>query len=56
MESSHSEPSMNNAKDVIRPGLANPVGSHQLIRPPMSSEQLVSQATNSQMLQQMTRF
>ncbi|KAF7814062.1 transcription initiation factor TFIID subunit 12b [Senna tora] len=56
MESSHSEPSMNNTKDMSRQGLANPVGAHQLIRPSLSSEQLVSQSTNSQMVQQMTRF
>ncbi|KAK7255697.1 hypothetical protein RIF29_29116 [Crotalaria pallida] len=56
MESSHSaESSMNNSKEMSRQGLSNPVGAHHLIRP-LTSEQLVSHSTGSQMLPQMTRF
>ncbi|KAF3452051.1 hypothetical protein FNV43_RR08147 [Rhamnella rubrinervis] len=56
MESSHSETNTNNPKEMIRQGLGNPVGANHMIRPSLSSEQLVSQSTSSQMLQQMTRF
>ncbi|KAE9621427.1 hypothetical protein Lal_00042130 [Lupinus albus] len=55
MESSNSESSMNNSKEMSRQGLQNPVGAHHLIRP-LSSEQLVSHSSDSQMLPQMTRF
>ncbi|XP_050381188.1 transcription initiation factor TFIID subunit 12b [Argentina anserina] len=55
MESSQLETSSNNPKEVIR-GYGNPVGANHLIRPSLGSEQLVSQATGSQMLQQITRF
>ncbi|GLT56008.1 hypothetical protein SLA2020_290820 [Shorea laevis] len=56
MESSQSEINANSLKDVTRPGLVNPVGSNRLLRPSSSSDQLVSQAAGSQMLQQMTRY
>ncbi|KAI4329095.1 hypothetical protein L6164_021396 [Bauhinia variegata] len=56
MESSQSEHGANNLKEMTRQGLANPLGAHHLIRPSLSSEQLLSQSTGSQMLQQMTRF
>ncbi|OIW17096.1 hypothetical protein TanjilG_20200 [Lupinus angustifolius] len=55
MESSNSETSMNNTKEMSRQGLHNPVGAQQLIKPP-SSGQLVPHSTDSQMLPQMTRF
>ncbi|PRQ51503.1 putative transcription factor Hap3/NF-YB family [Rosa chinensis] len=55
MESSHLETNTNNPKEVIR-GYGNPVGANHLIRPSLGSEQLVSQAAGSQMLQQITRF
>ncbi|XP_062008743.1 transcription initiation factor TFIID subunit 12b [Rosa rugosa] len=55
MESSHLETNTNNPKEVIR-GYGNPVGANHLGRPSLGSEQLVSQATGSQMLQQITRF
>lgn len=55
MESSHLETNTNNPKEVIR-GYGNPVGANHLIRPSLGAEQFVSQATGSQMLQQMTRF
>lgn len=57
MESSHPEANMNNnPKEIVRQGLGNPVSASHLIRPSLSSEQLVSQSTGSQMLHQMTRF
>lgn len=58
MESSHSETNNNNnnPKEMIRQGLGNQVVTNHLIRPSPGSEQLVSQSTNSQVLQQMTRF
>ncbi|XP_047155395.1 transcription initiation factor TFIID subunit 12b [Vigna umbellata] len=57
MESSASESNINSSKESSRQGISNPtpMGAHHLVRP-MSSEQLVSQAAGSQMLQQMTRF
>ncbi|XP_057455083.1 transcription initiation factor TFIID subunit 12b isoform X2 [Lotus japonicus] len=55
MESSHSESSINSSKEMSRQGLPNPASAHHLVRP-LSSEQLVSHSTGSQMLQPMTRF
>ncbi|QCE02401.1 transcription initiation factor TFIID subunit 12 [Vigna unguiculata] len=57
MESSASESNISSSKELSRQGISNPtpVGAHHLVRP-MSSEQLVSHAGGSQMLQQMTRF
>ncbi|XP_062087804.1 transcription initiation factor TFIID subunit 12b [Humulus lupulus] len=55
MESSQSETNTINRKD-IRQGIGNPVGANHLQRPSLSSEQLISQPTGSQMLQQMTRY
>ncbi|KAK7849908.1 transcription initiation factor tfiid subunit 12b [Quercus suber] len=56
MGSQHSETNMSNPKEIIRQGLGNPVGVNHHVRPSLSSEQLVSQSTSPQMLQQMTRF
>lgn len=56
MESSSvPESVINNSKDISRQGHPNPAGSHHLMRP-LSSDQLLSHSTSSQMLQQMTRF
>lgn len=56
MESSSvPESIVNNSKDISRQGHPNSAGSHHLMRP-LSSDQLVSHSTSSQMLQQMTRF
>ncbi|KAI5422409.1 transcription initiation factor TFIID subunit 12b [Lathyrus oleraceus] len=56
MESSSCpQPTINNSKDISRQGHPNPVVSNHLIKP-LSSDQLVSHSTGSQMLQQMTRF
>ncbi|KAL2336455.1 hypothetical protein Fmac_010901 [Flemingia macrophylla] len=57
MESSPSESSINSSKEMSRQGISNPtpVGAHHIARP-LSSEQLVSHSSGSQMLQQMTRF
>ncbi|KAK2652193.1 hypothetical protein Ddye_012049 [Dipteronia dyeriana] len=57
MESSQSGANMNNnTKEMIRPGLSNPVGVNTIIKASPSSEQLVSQVPGSQMLQQITRY
>lgn len=56
MGSQHSETNISNPKEIIRQGLGNPVGVNHHVRPSLSSEQLVSQSTSPQMLQQMTRF
>ncbi|KAK1577054.1 hypothetical protein Q3G72_018680 [Acer saccharum] len=57
MESSQSGANMNNnTKEMIRPGLSNPVGVNTRIKASPSSEQLVSQVPGSQMLQQITRY
>ncbi|KAK2406533.1 transcription initiation factor TFIID subunit [Trifolium repens] len=56
MESSKlPESSINNSKDISRQGHPNPAASHHLMRP-VSSDQLVSHSSTSQILQQMTRF
>ncbi|XP_009339800.2 transcription initiation factor TFIID subunit 12b [Pyrus x bretschneideri] len=55
MESSNLETNPNTPKEMIR-GFGNPVGTNHLIRPSLGAEQLVSQSTGSQTLQQMTRF
>ncbi|CAN6707445.1 unnamed protein product [Malus baccata var. baccata] len=55
MESSNLEKNPNTPKEMIR-GFGNAVGTNHLIRPSLGAEQLVSQSTGSQMLQQMTRF
>ncbi|XP_019164124.1 PREDICTED: transcription initiation factor TFIID subunit 12b-like isoform X2 [Ipomoea nil] len=57
MEASHAETSTsaNNAKQMVRQGMGDHIGQNHMIRAP-SSEQLVSQANASKMLQQMTRF
>nr|KYP63686.1 Transcription initiation factor TFIID subunit 12 [Cajanus cajan] len=57
MESSPSESSINSSKEMSRQGISNPtsVGAHHIVRP-LSSEQMVSHSSGSQMLQQMTRF
>lgn len=56
MESSQSETNASNAKEMIRQGVGNQASTNHLIRPSPSSEQLSSQSTGTQMLQQMTRF
>ncbi|KAJ4824977.1 hypothetical protein Tsubulata_014350 [Turnera subulata] len=58
MESSHTETNNNiqSPREMVRPGLGNPVVSNHLMRPSPSSEQLLSQPAGSQMLQQITRF
>ncbi|XP_031095889.1 transcription initiation factor TFIID subunit 12b-like isoform X2 [Ipomoea triloba] len=57
MEASRAEisTSANNAKQMVRQGMGDHIGQNHMIRAP-SSEQLVSQANASKMLQQMTRF
>ncbi|CAK9179890.1 unnamed protein product [Ilex paraguariensis] len=56
MDPSHSGKNRNNAEEMVRHGLGNPVGANNLIKPSSHSDQLVSQSTASQMLQQLTRF
>ncbi|CAN1785510.1 Transcription initiation factor TFIID subunit 12b [Linum perenne] len=59
MESAHSETNNNNpnnTKEAVTPGISNSVVNNHLLRPSMSSDQLVSQQNANQMLQQMTRF
>lgn len=52
MESSHTETNSNNPKDMLlKQGLGN-----QPIRPSPGSDQLISQSTSSQMMQQITHF
>nr|GMC99925.1 transcription initiation factor TFIID subunit 12B-like isoform X1 [Ipomoea batatas] len=55
MEASHAgiSTSANNAKQMVRQGMGDHIGQNHMIRAP-SSEQLVSQANASKMLQQMT--
>lgn len=55
MESPHPETNTSDAKEMVRQGLTNTVGANYLVRPSMNSEQLVSQSTGPQMLQQMTQ-
>ncbi|XP_019164671.1 PREDICTED: transcription initiation factor TFIID subunit 12b-like isoform X2 [Ipomoea nil] len=57
MEASHAETSTsaNNAKQMVRQGMGDHIGQNPMIRAP-NSEQLVSQANASKMLQQLTRF
>ncbi|TQD96209.1 hypothetical protein C1H46_018193 [Malus baccata] len=55
MESSNLDTNPNTPKEMIR-GFGNPVGANHLIKPSLGAEQLVSQSTGSQMMQQMTRF
>ncbi|CAN1218386.1 Transcription initiation factor TFIID subunit 12b [Linum perenne] len=59
MESAHTETNNNNpnnTKEAVTPGISNSVVNNHLLRPSMSSDQLVSQQNANQMLQQMTRF
>ncbi|OMO66112.1 Transcription initiation factor TFIID [Corchorus olitorius] len=56
MDSSQPEANANHPKEIIRQGIGNPVSANHLMRPSPSSEQLVSQAAGSQMLQQITRY
>ncbi|XP_068335367.1 transcription initiation factor TFIID subunit 12b [Pyrus communis] len=55
MESSNLDTNPNTPKEMIR-GFGNSVGTNHLIKPSLGAEQLVSQSTGSQMMQQMTRF
>ncbi|XP_009372344.2 LOW QUALITY PROTEIN: transcription initiation factor TFIID subunit 12b [Pyrus x bretschneideri] len=55
MESSNLDTNPNTPKEMIR-GFGNPVSGNHLIKPSLGAEQLVSQSTGSQMMQQMTRF
>ncbi|XP_051133739.1 transcription initiation factor TFIID subunit 12b isoform X2 [Andrographis paniculata] len=50
------QPENNSDNQMSGQGPSNPVGSNQMIRPSPSSEQLVSQSTVPQMLQQPTKF
>lgn len=46
----------NTGKQMVRQGPSNQVGPNHMMRPSLSSEQLVSQSATPQMLQQTTRF
>ncbi|KAF8025748.1 hypothetical protein BT93_F2549 [Corymbia citriodora subsp. variegata] len=55
-DSSFTERSADITKEITRQGSDNIIGPNHLIRPSPSSDHLVTQATGSQMLQQLTRF
>ncbi|XP_048130513.1 transcription initiation factor TFIID subunit 12b isoform X2 [Rhodamnia argentea] len=55
-DSSFTERSLDISKEITRQGSDNIIGPNHLIRPSPSSDRLVTQATGSQMLQQLTRF
>ncbi|KAG6593547.1 Transcription initiation factor TFIID subunit 12b, partial [Cucurbita argyrosperma subsp. sororia] len=54
-EASRVETNVNSPKEIVRQGVGMPIGTNNLMRPSSSSEQLLSQTTGSQLLQQMTR-
>ncbi|GAB2212572.1 hypothetical protein Droror1_Dr00020546 [Drosera rotundifolia] len=56
MESSRPEAPTNSSREVVRQGLGNMSGSNHIMRSSLSSEQLMAQTSNSDMLQQITRF
>ena len=56
MEPSQSETNSNKPGEMIRQGLGNPVGVNTRIKSSPSSEQLLMQASGSQMLQQLRRY
>ncbi|KAJ4717804.1 Transcription initiation factor TFIID [Melia azedarach] len=56
MEPSQPETNTNNPREMIRQGFGNPVSIHSRIKSSPSSEQLLLQASGSQMLQQITRY
>lgn len=55
-EASHVETNVNSPKEMVRQGVGMSTGTNTLTRPSPSSEQLLSQAAGSQLLQQMMRF